>query len=246
MIQHILQDAIKYARAQFPLKADNKVYPEHHPKKFKRVHTSYMDRIKPIRQDYLREELEDLQPYEEYKYIKKHNEDRDPLELCGNCHELCTVAFYYLVNNYIELVKHYSTHVDIHFIEIADQHDHAFLMVGQYLSWDRQLPASWGGYLPSAWVCDPWANIVCPANYFPFEWEAKMLKWHHAGKKLRIEALNHVTRRYEVKLVSPYEDLISVSTVRQGRLSVRFSNKVEQLAPLRDEHSFFISRQEHT
>jgi hypothetical protein len=125
--------------------------------------------------------------------------------------------------------QHYSGHVDIHFIEIADPHDHVFLMVGQCLSWERRFPTSWGDYFTSAWVCDPWANIVCPANYFPFEWETKMLKWHHSGKKIRVEALNNVTKKYDAKLVSPYEDLILVSTVRQGRLSVRFSNKVEQI-----------------
>ena len=59
---------------------------------------------------------------------------------------------------------------------------HSILVVGTPLGrlWDLDL-ASWPPHLQ---VCDPWANLTCPASDFPVRFTEKMAKWQRDGKLL--------------------------------------------------------------
>jgi hypothetical protein len=74
---------------------------------------------------------------------------------------------------------------------VADQHPlaavsigalsvHAFSVIGAIEPETANLPLSaWPSHI---YVCDPWANIACPAPEYPTRFEQKMEKWHKSGK----------------------------------------------------------------
>ncbi|AOM39518.1 hypothetical protein [Xenorhabdus hominickii] len=38
-----------------------------------------------------------------------------------------------------------------------------------------------------SWVCDPWANIVCPARDYNEKWKIKMAEWNFKGKYVALD-----------------------------------------------------------
>jgi hypothetical protein len=81
----------------------------------------------------------------------------------GNCGDLAAVAFDYLRKvgvfpiDYLELIKG----------------DHAFLAIGRKDSEDLQDFTAW----VNGFICDPWADIACPAPQFPQKWADQMRAW---------------------------------------------------------------------
>jgi hypothetical protein len=60
---------------------------------------------------------------------------------------------------------------------------HAFAIVGAIPEDCAHRPlAAWPSHI---YICDPWANIVCPAPEFPSKFGAKMQKWQAGGKVIR-------------------------------------------------------------
>ncbi|MCG1043138.1 hypothetical protein KQH60_11575 [Mycetohabitans sp. B8] len=57
---------------------------------------------------------------------------------------------------------------------------HAFAIIGAIDPENVNLPLSaWPSHI---YICDPWANIACPAPEYPDKFEQKMKKWHESGK----------------------------------------------------------------
>jgi hypothetical protein len=85
----------------------------------------------------------------------------------GNCTEYAAIAWRYLVGQ----------GVLAHIVGLEGG-DHAFAVVGL-----KQLPSkdftAWG---EDVWICDPWANICCPAADYPKAWNEKMARWDEKEK----------------------------------------------------------------
>ncbi|MBE8589316.1 hypothetical protein IQ211_18695, partial [Xenorhabdus griffiniae] len=67
-------------------------------------------------------------------------------------------------------------------------YDHVFITIGDF-NHDVFKPVLGRLYhnLPKElWICDPWANIVCPAEKYNDLWKNKMNKWHYMGKCLTL------------------------------------------------------------
>jgi hypothetical protein len=72
----------------------------------------------------------------------------------GNCHELASMALYYMVLNHPE--------INSEVYEISGG-DHVFLVIGRIEDSDPKSPETWGD---NAYICDPWLNSVYPAIEF--------------------------------------------------------------------------------
>jgi hypothetical protein len=89
----------------------------------------------------------------------------------GNCGEMGAIAQNYVLRE----------GGDAFLIAFAVPGDHAFAVVG-FQHGDEQLPMSqWND---EAFICDPWANIVCKPAQYLFAWKQKMRKWRTANKKI--------------------------------------------------------------
>ncbi|WP_186435661.1 hypothetical protein, partial [Xenorhabdus innexi] len=116
-----------------------------------------------------------------YNYTLK-NKDR---LLAGNCPDYCNCAFYYLINNCLDkIIKFFnaglatSNHVYIQVLGTLGVYDHVFITIGSF-NHNMFTPVLGRLYhhLPKElWVCDPWANIVCPAEKYSDLWKNKMDK----------------------------------------------------------------------
>ena len=116
----------------------------------------------------------------------------------GNCGEMAQLAFNFLKKKNVSVAKlslgFGESGVDPLVPKTIFKGDHAFLLVGHnFHGYDVN-----GKILPTinkesifykdvkdfknAYICDPWANIVCPVTDYPSRWESKMQKWSGLGK----------------------------------------------------------------
>ena len=113
----------------------------------------------------------------------------------GNCGEMAKLAFNFLKKKNVSVAKlSLGFGVDPLVPKTKFKGDHAFLLVGHnFHGYDVN-----GKILPTinkesifykdvkdfknAYICDPWANIVCPVTDYPSRWESKMQKWSGLGK----------------------------------------------------------------
>ena len=116
----------------------------------------------------------------------------------GNCGEMAQLAFNFLKKKNVSVAKlslgFGESGVDPLVPKTIFKGDHAFLLVGHnFHGYDVN-----GKILPTinkesifykdvkdfknAYICDPWANIVCPVTDYPSRWESKMNKWSGLGK----------------------------------------------------------------
>ena len=94
----------------------------------------------------------------------------------GNCGELAAIAYAYLLES--------AEASSFDYVIFASPGDHAFISIGQPLPVNGVYPISFGDWHDGAYICDPWANLACPAQEYPQYWQAKMRKWAMAGKRL--------------------------------------------------------------
>ena len=134
----------------------------------------------------------------------------------GNCGEMAQLAFNFLKKKNVSVAKlslgfgesvvDPLVPVDPRVPKTIFKGDHAFLLVGHnFHGYDVN-----GKILPTinkesifykdvkdfknAYICDPWANIVCPVTDYPSQWELKMQKWSGLGKFIF----------YKDKVIDPY------------------------------------------
>ena len=128
----------------------------------------------------------------------------------GNCGEMAQLAFNFLKKKNVSVAKlslgFGESGVDPLVPKTIFKGDHAFLLVGHnFHGYDVN-----GKILPTinkesifykdvkdfknAYICDPWANIVCPVTDYPSRWESKMKKWSGLGKFIS----------YESNVIDPY------------------------------------------
>ncbi|MFN5288941.1 MAG: hypothetical protein ACK5E4_02480, partial [Planctomycetia bacterium] len=117
----------------------------------------------------------------------------------GNCGEMSKLAFNHLKSKNVAVSRislgegEKYNEIDRNNNPVQFKGDHVFLLVGQcFHEFDEN-----GNIIPNnvdpwidhkfkfnkgVYVCDPWANIVCPVGLYASQWEAKMQKWSSAKK----------------------------------------------------------------
>ncbi|HVJ88738.1 MAG TPA: hypothetical protein VM580_02975 [Labilithrix sp.] len=103
----------------------------------------------------------------------------------GNCQELCELAFYYIYKVLgIQVVD---------LVTLENDGDHVFVVIGQS-SWPtlqhsrkRRYHLNFNNWDDVAWICDPWANIHCPARVYPTFWRSKMTRWFEKDKWIQLD-----------------------------------------------------------
>ncbi|WP_340622304.1 hypothetical protein [Xenorhabdus siamensis] len=190
MIYVILQEAIKHAHSMFKHKTANIFYRDlefcSQSRKTKYSQEKIKDRNNRLYN--LQNILHSLYtPENQYKYIVSENEKGN--SLVGNCFELSLVAFMYLANNKAkelnQAFKINSMKSKPIYIKIMStspkRYNHSFVMLSQikneYIN--RNLPKG-------AWICDPWANIVCRSEEYNAQWKNTMHQWEAQGKYLNL------------------------------------------------------------
>lgn len=144
---------------------------------------------------------EELAILNEYEMREKHG--NRPYALgdlasfgVGNCGEMSSLAFNYLKSQNVAVSrlnlgtgesKNNQSFKGDHVFLLVGHNFHDFDANGKYI---QQGHESWLDYKEVkdnyvAYVCDPWANIVCPAKAYPAEWESKMQKWSKVQKFIK-------------------------------------------------------------
>ncbi|MDC9613148.1 hypothetical protein PSI19_04460 [Xenorhabdus khoisanae] len=187
-IQMILKDTIAFSRSRFGLKSTNKRYmePEYLPQSKQNLHSreNYIERMIKLR--YLRDALNILSPEKKYKAILQ----KEPNQLIGNCEEYSLMAFFYLMEEKSkDILINLSSSYFIEYIVTLNSYHHCFIaiepMKDPLYRQERESLSPGKPLAPNSWICDPWANIACPAVYYPLEWKLKMQKWNDRKKYIR-------------------------------------------------------------
>ncbi|MDC9596047.1 hypothetical protein [Xenorhabdus anantnagensis] len=225
MIQHILHHAIEYSHSAFPGKTTNISYfnIENQSEDRKKRYSIKNTGIRQQKLGKLQEKLYYLRTDEE-KYDHIMSERKNDALLVGNCKELSLIAFMYLAkekaSNIYHLYKNSFTankSGEIHdiYIEVLaaaplSRYDHCFVML--YYpphTYDKKFQNKKideeYNILPSgAWICDPWANIVCLSENYDTHWKSKMASWAKDGKYLALGSAS-ISSNYKNTELSPLE-----------------------------------------
>ncbi|OTA21094.1 hypothetical protein Xbed_00740 [Xenorhabdus beddingii] len=135
-----------------------------------------------------------------HKLISKQNSF-----LVGNCMLLAIFALQYLKNEHNQTLCQlfYPTDINLsalkslltlQLIVTLRPYNHAFSLICPP-SYTNPKPKIGETYRPNqfpdgSWICDPWANIVCPAKNYDDKWKLKMAEWNHSGKALYLNRSN--------------------------------------------------------
>ncbi|MDR0217339.1 MAG: hypothetical protein LBI71_00380 [Enterobacteriaceae bacterium] len=136
-----------------------------------------------------------------YDYLVSHKNSF----LVGNCLLLAIFALQYLKKTHKTTLcqLYYSPDTNIseltslltlQLIVTLRPYNHAFALICPP-SYTLPKPKAGQIYLPNqfpddSWVCDPWANIVCPANNYNNQWSIRMREWNFKGKNLYLSRSN--------------------------------------------------------
>ncbi|KMJ47048.1 hypothetical protein AB204_00695 [Xenorhabdus khoisanae] len=210
MISDILRQAIKYSHSIFLGKTTNISYinPELQSEDRQRRYSKKNSQTREQEFLTLRSKLYRFGNIKEkYDCIMKEKELKQ--SLVGNCNELSITALMYLAtkraHEIYDLYKKYFTtdtsgKIQSIYIEIispipTSRYDHCFIIfyyppdASDYQSQNKQVNSYYKTYnkLPSgAWICDPWANIVCLSQHYNANWQNKMISWATDGKYLAL------------------------------------------------------------
>ena len=93
----------------------------------------------------------------------------------GNCYEqACAAAWYLETHGGAEYaLMHYS------------HNDHVFLALGQPRG---VYPDQFKQWSADAAICDPWADIACPAREYSQRWRARMSNWQVMGLTIAFDS----------------------------------------------------------
>ncbi|MDC9590679.1 hypothetical protein PSI23_15635 [Xenorhabdus sp. XENO-10] len=158
-----------------------------------------------------------------YKYFTKN---KFKTNLVGNCDELSTYAFHYLIKNYsLKIFNHYKKPdpdpkkiIYITMYETQEPYDHIFINICHMedkIS-SEQMKEALLSIQSESWICDPWADIICKGKNYHYKWQSKMIEWFSSNcfvtdKNIREKIAN--TERYN-NLFSPLRPVI-YNAIRQ-------------------------------
>lgn len=201
MTENILLDAIRHARNLFRGKTTNKTYLniERLPENKRAMYTPQRIKEKEnIHDEFLEDFLLKEHIMDRYKHALYKSDAGEVL--IGNCGELTlsilgyltTHRVYDLLNSFISSGKRNINNkmIPVYILIIAfdDPYDHTIAVI-TLPEQTQDLPEINKIYdkLPdNSWVCDPWANIVCPSEDYITRWKVKMLRWHLVEKSTSV------------------------------------------------------------
>ncbi|MBE8596626.1 hypothetical protein [Xenorhabdus sp. BG5] len=210
MIHFILKQAIEYSHSVFRGKTTNISYFNVEFQSEDRKNRYSRENILQREQELM--ELQNKlykfgKPEEKYDCIMKEKELKK--SLVGNCNELSITALMYLARNRAKDIYYLykdsfttdtSGEIQPIYIEVISpipisRYNHCFIMfyypphASDYQSQNKEINQLYKTYnkLPSeAWICDPWANIVCLSQNYNANWQNKMISWAIDGKYLAL------------------------------------------------------------
>ncbi|WP_340608657.1 hypothetical protein [Xenorhabdus bharatensis] len=102
--------------------------------------------------------------------------------LTGNCqersqyvfHELMKFHSFEIFNFYIKKDKN-PTYIAL--CAAPQPYDHAFIMIHHPTTKQKHPLRELKTLPPEAWICDPWAEIICKGSQYPDNWKKKMEEW---------------------------------------------------------------------
>lgn len=172
----VLESALTYTRAQFPLKSFNKFYRD---KVFDDPAKNALYSEASMRHKLLCQNVAGkLSAARQLEWVRRSCASGRPIS--GNCGMQALVAYHQLIENAAALDRALGRPVQVLRIEMPPPADHAFVIVNH----EQALPDTVNGFGPGAMVLDPWAKIVCPAQAFARVWLAKMAKWSARGLRV--------------------------------------------------------------
>jgi hypothetical protein len=144
-------------------------------------------------------------------------------KLTGNCHELAEHTFHELIKFHsLEIFNFYRkiNKNPIYIVLCATEYpsDHVFVMI-HHADTNQHLPPfdsppeldlfslfkELKSIHPTDWICDPWADIVCKGQQYPFEWQKKMHSWYSDNCYVR----NRDSLRPKAAPANTYNELYS-------------------------------------
>ncbi|MDX7987194.1 hypothetical protein FE392_07595 [Xenorhabdus sp. 12] len=130
---------------------------------------------------------------EQYRKIYDYTVEKQNELLAGNCPDYCNAAYHYLIQQRVDdILSFYNamhntpSYVYVQIIATQGKYDHVFILINSFNNKKGQpiLGQLYHELPRGAWVCDPWAKIVCCAEDYNDRWKSKMSKWHLLGKCL--------------------------------------------------------------
>ncbi|MDC9592672.1 hypothetical protein [Xenorhabdus sp. IM139775] len=130
-----------------------------------------------------------------YHYLHKNKRKF----LVSNCLLLSIYALYHLKKKHKNTLRHLFYHsilnytddqtpLTLQILSLQYPYDHAFVIVYPP---GKDIPglgetSSPDTFPKDSWICDPWAGIVCPADFYNYRWKMKMTEWSFRGKTIYI------------------------------------------------------------
>jgi hypothetical protein len=129
-----------------------------------------------------RELLDDDDPLMKHRFEAAASSANAWAGLSRNCAGLTRAAQDYLERFFPEIQ---TTRVVFQDDSAMCRVDHTMTVVGAFdPAWARRPMTAWPAHLI---VCDPWANIACPAPEYSRRFQDKMRKWEADGKQVRFK-----------------------------------------------------------
>ncbi|MDC9597280.1 hypothetical protein [Xenorhabdus anantnagensis] len=196
-IEEILRDTVQKTKSTFKGKSYNIEYIDLNvlPEEKRFLYTKEGIERRNIIFDDLHEELlqKKLTNKEIYKHLRKNKDSY----LVGNCMLLSIFSFCYLKEKHKNSLRalFYNPTIDytefnslltLQILCIQAPYSHAFVMVCPPSNTETKpelcMISEPNVFPQNAWICDPWANIICPAIDYDTMWKIKMAKWNLKGK----------------------------------------------------------------
>ncbi|OTA21093.1 hypothetical protein Xbed_00739 [Xenorhabdus beddingii] len=196
-IEDILHDTLQAAQSTFKGKSHNISYydPNILPERKKAFYTEEGMACRDLIFDRLHERLfeKQLSSREIYHYLHRNKN----YFLVGNCILLSIFALYYLKKKHKNSLRalfynpnvnytRFRSLLNLQIICLQAPYSHAFVMVSPPSNADTKpylgMISEPNVFPQNAWICDPWANIICPAMDYDKRWKARMSEWNMQGK----------------------------------------------------------------